>query len=102
MRAPITNPGALALNAMARHGTFGTTHARIESNEVVLRYAPDYARAGSQSLLTDTIGTAVDDGQNAVQRTYTTQIPANPRERLRMIAPTFVPDTQSAGLSITN
>lgn len=75
MRAALTNPGAQLLSAMARHGQSGSVHARVVGNEVVLRYAPDYAAVGTQTLLTDTIGVAVDDGEYAVERSYTIQLP---------------------------
>lgn len=75
MRAAISNPQAATLSAIAFHGQFGTTQARVVGNELVLRYAPDYALVGTQTLLTDNVGAAVGDGEFAVQRGYTISVP---------------------------
>lgn len=74
MRAAVTNPQSVVLHAIARHGTLGTTHARVEGNELILVYAPDPDRVGGSPLLQENIGAAITDGSFASGQSYTINV----------------------------
>lgn len=70
MRATLSNPLGVGLHAIARHGTRGTTHARVEGNQLVLVYAPDPEAVGGSPLVQDVIGAEITDGNRATGRAY--------------------------------
>lgn len=70
MRATLSNPQSANLHAIARHGTWGTTHARVEGSELILVYAPDPEAVGGNPLVQDVIGAQITDGNFATGQAY--------------------------------